>query len=352
MLRKTTILRLQHIFEQAINQKVFPGGIVGIISKTDRVVIPFGRYTYAAESPKVSEESIFDVASITKTVPTSLLAFQLLEERKISLDDKVNKYLPKFQGKHKNEVTILDLMTQTVDYGVSLSDFKHKSPKEIIDVILTSDLKNPPGKKYCYTNSSSILLGMIIEGVSKKSLEKLAKEKLFKPLKMRNTAFSPAVSDLVVPTEIDPWRKAEVKGFVHDESAYVLSKEGFVGSAGLFSTVPDLLNVLQMFINDGKFKNKRVFDKETLNLMQKKFKIGQNIAGLGWERNPNYLGKNYPSMLSKTGFTGCFFAFDSSKKLGLVMLSNYHYPKRKKDFNSLNKIRRLFIEETFKKQSN
>lgn len=338
---------LKNILIQAVDEKTFPGCVVGFVTKEKRFVLPVGGYTYSAGSPRISEESIFDVASITKTVPTSLLAFKLIEEGKMSLDDRLSEYIPFISGKWKDEIKIYHLLIQAVDYGIFLSDYKNNTAKEIINVILSCDLKRRPGTSFSYTNSSSILLGMAIEKVSGKTLSELANLILFEPLKMIDTSFSSDKNknDLIIPTEIDPWRKKTVRGFVHDESAYVLSQEKDVGSAGLFSTAPDLLNVLEMLIRRGKRDKEVIFSEKTINLMIKEIDLGKNKLVLGWEMNSKYMGERRSSlMLGKTGFTGCFIAWDVKEEIGIVMLSNYHYPKRKKSFGELNKIRQEVID--------
>ena len=345
--------KLSEIISQAVKDKVFPGSVVGFIEKNRSTIITSGSYSYDKNKP-LKKDSIFDVASITKTVPTAMLALKLIEEKKLSLGDPVDKYLPQFVGKWKSDVKVSHLLTQTVDYGFSLSSLKDNSAELILAKIYDSDLKSPPGKNYSYTNSSSIILGKIIEVVADTSLDQLAHQKLFNPLLMRDTTFKLPKKNLerVVPTEIDPWRKEEIRGVVHDESAYVLSKKKYVGSAGLFSTVPDMLNILAMIFDGGMFNGKRILDNSTINLMSRNHLEGiGEFSGLGWElNNPQIDPKKRNNMISKTGFTGCFICCDIEKKIGFVMFSNYHYPARKKDFKSLNKVRRACVDIVFENE--
>jgi len=325
------------LLNDAVAQKIFPGCVVGVVTKKNRIIIPVGRYTYDKTSQKIKKNSIYDIASITKTVPTSLLALKLIEERKLSLNQKVRTYLPEFKGKWKDEVTIFHLLTHTVDFGLTLSRLKKKKAEEIIHTILEGDLVRRPGTTYAYTNSTSIILGFLIEKATGKKLDYLARIKLFNPLEMRDTSFhpSPLSKERIVPTEFDSWRNRIIQGEVHDESAWVISIHQVVGSAGIFSTVPDLLHVLKMILANGVFRRKRILASSTITQMStNQLQNLHQFSGLGWEMNKSFMGEKHSHIsIGKTGFTGCTIFVDVEKKVGIVILSNHHFPKRseKKD---------------------
>lgn len=320
---------------QAIKDKIFPGCVVGIVRKNgQKIVIPFGKFTYEKSSKIITQNSIFDVASITKSIPTSSLALKLVGEGKLNLDDKVIKYISELKNLDREKIMIKHLLTQTLDFGLRLSDLKDNVPEEILNVIFTTELKSKPGNKFSYTNAASILLGIVIERIYKDKLDKLADKYFFKPLNMTRTTFHPLKlfdKNEIVPTEFDPWRGRLIQGEVHDESAYSLNKKMVVGSAGLFSTAPDLLSFLEMVLNN-----------DNLNKLAQK--------GLGWELNqPRYMGKYATKeTFGKTGFTGCVVICNVEKEVGLVILSNYVYPQRKKDVELINKVRRDISDIVFK----
>lgn len=348
-LSKLFIRDISEILQYAISQKVFPGCVLGVVSDAGEVVIPIGRQTYRESSISLEKDSIFDVASITKTIPTSLLALHFLEKGLLHMDNHVSNSIPEFTGHWKDEVTIRHLLTQTVDFGLTLSSLKHTSGDNILRSILTCDLQNKPGTSYAYTNSTSIVLGIVLERISGRLLSELAEDVFFKPLGMKDSSFNSSIfnQDRIVPTEHDVWRKRDVKGEIHDESAYLLSKKQYVGSAGLFSTVPDLLRVLKMVNDYGMFEGKRIYSEESISqMLTNQLSHIQSYSSIGWEMNQSFVPKEYEKdSIGKTGFTGCFMFYNPLKRIGVVHLSNYHYPKRKLDFTALNEVRYKLIKK-------
>lgn len=177
------------IIAKAISNHVFPGCVVGIIrSDGTNMILPFGNYTYD-DSPPVRRDSIFDVASITKSIPTSSLALKLIEEDRLHLEDKVIRYIPELNNSDKDEITIFHLLTQTLDYNFRLSQQKDKSPDEILTMIFSTEFKAKPGTTFYYSNATSILLGLVISRIYDQPLDVIADEIFFKPLQMKNTTF-------------------------------------------------------------------------------------------------------------------------------------------------------------------
>jgi len=345
--------KIENRITQAIQEKVFPGCVIGIIKKNkERIVVPFGYFTYENDAPIVQEDSIFDVASITKSIPTASLALKLIDEGKLNLNDKLVDFIPEFRNSARNAVLIKHLLTQTLVFRSNspegkfrLSAYKNRSPEEILDIIFTAEFESPPGTKFFYTNATSILLGLVVERIFNESLDKLGGIYFFRPLDMEHTLFEPLdkfPKEEIVPTEIQEWRHGVIQGEVHDESAYTLKQMTNVGSAGLFSTVSDLLTFLEMLLNKGVFNGQRYFSSEIVEQMytNQLLDIGQ-CTGLGWELNqPRYMGqKCAETTFGKTGFTGCAVICDIEREIGIVILSNCAFPKRKQDAMLINKLR-------------
>ncbi len=340
------IEKIKDRITQAIEEKVFPACVVGFTrNHGDRIVIPVGKFTFDNDARTIQKDTIFDVASITKSIPTSSLALKLIDKGEISLEDKLINFVPEFCNSYKKEVLIKHLLTQTLDYNFRLSAHKDKAPEEILDIIFTTEFNNKPGVKFFYTNATSILLGLVIERVFRKTLDELSEKYFFKSLKMTRTSFYPLqqfTKEEIVPTEIQEWRGKLVQGEVHDESAYSLMRKMVVGSAGLFSTVPDLLNFLEMLLNNGDFAGNQYFSTKIIQQIQTNqlAHIGQ-CTSLGWELNqPRYMGKHCSEItFGKTGFTGCSCICDIKRGIALVILSNYTFPVRKPDAILINKFR-------------
>lgn len=332
--------------QDAIRDRVFPGCVVGVVNtKGETLFVAKGTTTYEADAPPMLPNSIFDVASVTKSIPTACLALKLIELGRLRVTDKVCDYLPDLQNPHRDEILIWHLLTFTIllDLESPLSSHKHDAPEDILQLIYTTKLKHAPGTHYAYSNTPSILLGLIVEKIYGAPLPELAEKIFFEPLEMKDTGFTPRDITRTAPTEIDQDRGGLLHGKVHDESAHALQKQFYPGNAGLFSTAPDLLQFLQMLLNDGTLHGHQFFKPETVALMHTNqiANLGQS-TGLGWELNqPRYMSqRGTEQTFGKTGFTGCLVVCDVQKGLAFTLLSNFVHPTRKPDATLINEVRR------------
>lgn len=350
--------KIEIVTNQAMKDGLFSVCVVGIVHPSgDRIILPYGKFTYENEEKEINKDTIFDVASITKSIPTSSLALKLIDEGKLNVDDQLIKYIPEISNSHREKILIKHLLTQTLDFGFRLSDYKDKTPDEILKVIFATEFKSSPGDKYYYSNATSILLGIVIQRIFNAPLDELSDKYFFEPLKMTRTTFNPLnkfKKEEIIPTEIQEWRNGLIHGEVHDESSYILQQNGVVGSAGLFSTISNLLNFLEMLLNNGKLNGEIYFSAEIMKQIQtNQLSNMERWAGLGWELNqPQYMGKNCTKKtFGKTGFTGSSVVCDITQKIGFAILSNYTYPTRKKDANLINKFRSDIADIIFEKYS-
>lgn len=331
---------------QALSNGVFSAAVVGVVrADGSRAVIPGGSFETDGRLAAVHKDSIFDVASVTKSIPTASLALKLIDEGRLHLSDQLVRFVPEFDNSDREKVLIKHLLTQALDYDFRLSAYKDKSPEEILNLILTTEFKSKPGTKYYYSNATSILLGLVVERLMGEPLDQLGAKYFFKPLAMERTGFRPLEKfskSEIVPTEIQAWRSGLIQGEVHDESAYALQKKLIVGSAGLFSTAPDLLNFLEMLLHGGSLNGKRYLSPSIIGQMQTNQLADLGLsAGLGWElKQPHYMGRNCRAeTFGKTGFTGCSVACDIKRGAAFAILSNYTYPSRKPDAGLINEFR-------------
>ncbi|MFZ2188123.1 MAG: serine hydrolase domain-containing protein [Candidatus Moraniibacteriota bacterium] len=338
--------KLKNRVGKAIEEGLFSACVIGIVTANgNRTILPGGSFEFEKKSITVTENTIFDVASITKAIPTSSLALKLIDENKLSLDDKLIKFIPEFRNSDRERVLVKHLLSHTLDYTFRLSAQKDKSPEEILDVIFATEFKSRPGTKFHYANATSILLGMVVEKIIGEPLDRLGEKYFFKPLEMNRTIYCPLEKfsqSEIVPTEIQAWRGGLVHGEVHDESAYALQQKMFAGSAGLFSTAPDLLNFLEMLLHSGTFKGIKYFSPEIIKQIQTNQlpHLGAS-TGLGWELNqPQYMGRHCDKKtFGKSGFTGCSIICDIRRNIAFTILSNYTFPTRKPDARAINKFR-------------
>ncbi|MSU73527.1 class A beta-lactamase-related serine hydrolase [Candidatus Kaiserbacteria bacterium] len=302
--------------ERAIQEKVFPGCVIGVVRKNgDRTIMPFGNFTYESDSQKVMEDTVYDLASVTKSIPAASLALTLISEGKFRARDAVREYLPELKNDYG--ATVEDLLTYRVK-GTRLSTLHDKTPDEILGIVFQNGFEGVPGRAE-YTNLPALLVGLIVERVGDDTLQNLAQKYFFEPLGTHDTTFFPADISRVPPTEVVGG--SEVCGIVHDESARIFAFRGrAVGHAGLFSTAPDILNFLEALLA-GKLPAVLAGAKK----------------GFGWQRAESwFMGSHFgEGSFGKTGFTGTSVAVDPERDVAFVILSNRTYPQRPPDAASI-----------------
>lgn len=338
---------IKNLGQNAIREKLFPGCVVGVLGRDrKKIIIPCGHFTYD-EVKKVNKNSVYDLASITKVIPTTSLVLYLIDKGKVRVEDLLSDYIPEITTKYKDKIKIKHLLSQTLYFskGAQLSKLKNLSPSKIIDKVINFELANKPGEFYASVNTNSILLTVLIERVFKDTLDRVADDILFKPLNMRHTTFFPLEAfneEDIVPTEYDEWRGKLIQGEVHDESTWVISREKVVGASGLFSNITDLLNFIEMLLNKGTYNGKTIFRSPTVEMIYKTKSVSDIAnSGLGWDLNrKTYMGKRSGKYtIGKTGFTGTCIVCDVPRQIGLVILSNHIYPERP----SSNRLRNKFF---------
>jgi len=322
------------VITEAIRDSAFPAAQVCVVK--EGVVVynkAFGRFTYDASSPKTSLQSRFDLASLTKVVATTSAVMKLYDERKISLDDKVGKYIPLFAQGQKSEITLRHLLTHTS----GLPPFRQlwkicPDPKYAIDTVFATNLVANPGDTTIYSDLGFITLGKIVEKVSGMPLDAYVAKNFFEPLGMTRTMFRlpKTIWSEVVPTEYDSlWRKRLVQGTVHDENAEFFG--GVSGHAGVFSTAYDLAVLMQMIVNGGEYNGKRYLSRETIALFTKQYSDISSRA-LGWDtKSPTGSSAGHlfsPNSFGHTGFTGTSIWVDPERNLFVILLTNRVYPTR------------------------
>lgn len=338
----------------AMKEHVTPGGVVGIITRDgERAVLPFGRLTYDGSAPRVTEETLYDVASVTKSIPGACVILRLVDEGRISLDDPLVKYIPEFgTSPDKRTVTVRHMLTYTIDMDLpATSSLAYKSVEEIVSTVLRAPLRAIPGTVYKYTNATALLIHMIAGLATGRTLPELADEYFFNPLGMTRTTFFPKKfsPDEIAPTEIVPSRGGEVRGVVHDESTHKLQEKFVPAIAGLFSTVPDLLTFSGMLLKEGAYGGRNYFSPSIIREMYTNQFPGSGFSvGLGFEFNEEYfMGKYAKDTFGKGGFTGTAVMVNPSLGVAFVFLSNAIYPKRPPNADARKALRRDLADIIF-----
>ena len=332
---------VDHVIEllnEAVDNKAFPGAVL-LASKSGKIFIqePVGYHTYNKKR-RMRESDIFDLASITKVISTTSAIMKLYDQGLIDLQKPVIDYLPAFKGnqsKHfiqKEKITIQNLLTHTS----GLPPFEQyylingNSDSRLDSVYNTGPIYGISDTTV-YSDVGIIVLGKVIESLTKVSLDEYTKKNIFEPLGMTTTMYNPSMEKMhrIVPTEINK-DNILIRGYVHDENA--LSLGGVAGHAGLFSTAKDLATFSQMMLNDGIYGWRRIFKSETVNLFtEKTLLIKESSRCLGWDSpSGKSSGGLYlsDSSYGHTGFTGTSIWIDPENNIFVILLSNAVYPNR------------------------
>jgi CubicO group peptidase (beta-lactamase class C family)/beta-glucosidase-like glycosyl hydrolase len=328
------------IVEAAVLDGAAPGASF-LVARRGQIVLEgaVGRTTYDGAAPRVSTDTIYDLASLTKVVVTTTLSMILVERGLLDLESPVASYVPEFRGEGKSRVLVKDLLAHSgglLWWTELYKRFEGKPPDEArrgyLDAIYSMPLDYPPRSKTVYSDLGILLLGEILERITGKDLESMAREEILEPLGMEETTFRPGESlrGRIAPTENDPWRGRVVHGEVHDENAYGLG--GVAPHAGLFSTARSLGPFAQMMLNGGAYGGRRLLNPGTISLFTRRANlVPESSRALGWDTpsEPSSAGKLFsPSSYGHTGFTGTSIWLDPERELFAILLTNRVHPTR------------------------
>jgi beta-N-acetylhexosaminidase len=326
------------VINASIADSAFPGAVI-LIQKDGKKVYEkaFGNYTYDSSSGKVSVNTMYDLASLTKVIATTTATMVCYDKGLFKLDDEVSKYLPKFGVNGKENVTIRNLLVHNSGLRPDIPSYRifdsvKNKEQGVMDEIFNDTLVYAAGTKMVYSDLNFILMGKIIEKVTGKPLDKFCERNIFKPLGMNSTMFNPPQSlfSRIAPTENDDyWRYRQIRGTVHDETSQLLG--GVAGHAGLFSTAEDLSKLLQMLLQKGTYNGRGYINASTVKMFVKK-QSDLSSRALGWDtKSPDYSSAgNFFSDNSygHTGFTGTSVWTDPERNLFVIFLTNRVYPTR------------------------
>ena len=316
---------IDRIVHRGITAGGFPGAAV-IVGRRNAIVFEqgFGNLSWGAGSSAVSaDESIYDLASLTKVIGTTTAAMVLFDDGKLSLDTPVSTYVPGFSGGLKDKVTVRMLLTHQSGLPAGRELWRrHLSHEDARQLVLNTRLAYKPGTGTIYSDLGADVLGWVVESAAGEPLDRFLHERVFKPLGMRNTGFKPADSlrYRIAPTEVAPPRGYPLRGEVHDENAFALG--GIAGHAGLFGTAGDLAVFAQMMLNRGEYNGVRIIADSTVGLFTGR---ASRTRALGWEVAEgqhgagDYFGEH---AFGHTGYTGTSLWMDPDREMFVVLLTN------------------------------
>jgi beta-N-acetylhexosaminidase len=335
--------QLQPVFdviEKAISDKAFPGATLAVGYKGKLSLHAFGKLSYDAKAPAVQPTTLYDIASLTKVVATTTLVAKLVEGDfavPLDLDAKIERYLPEWPGgpqaEWRHRVTVRHLMTHTSGLPAFKEYWRNsRGRQDTLSWIFAEPLESEPGTKMVYSDLGIILMAEIVERLTGRTLDDLARSYVFGPLGMKDTMYRPPKKlwPAIAPTEFDSQlRKRLVQGEVHDENAFAIG--GVSGHAGLFSTAGDLAVFCQMLLNGGAYAHERILRRSTVTQFTAPQPLSAGARTLGWvvptegSSSGHYFS---PHSYGHTGFTGTSIWIDPDRQVFVVLLTNRVHPTR------------------------
>jgi uncharacterized protein YbbC (DUF1343 family)/CubicO group peptidase (beta-lactamase class C family) len=330
-LYREKLTEMDSAVEAAIVDKKCPGGVLWVEHNGVSYHRAYGKRALVPEGEPMTEDTIFDAASLTKVVACTPAVMVLVERGEVDLAAPVQKYIEEFKGDGKEAITIRQLLTHTSGLRPDIeTQTDWKGQQSAISKACEEQLQSAPGTVVRYSDINFFLLGEIVQRVSKTPLEKFVAREIYLPLKMTDTGYLPPAEKLprIAPTEVvngKSWR-----GVVHDPTARHMG--GVAGHAGLFTTAADLARYARMLLNLGELDGVRILRPETIKLMTR-VQTPESLSvrrGLGWDIDSSYSGPRgrlFPiGSYGHTGWTGTSLWIDPFSRSFVIFLSNRNHP--------------------------
>jgi len=352
------------LVQHGMDSLMFPGAQV-LIARRGKVIYNknFGKPTYQSKED-IKEESIYDLASLTKILSTLPMIMKMEEEGKIALNDTFKDLIPEYADTELKDVSVLKALshygrlpswiafyldTLTKDRKPS-SEFYRKDPSEAFPykvaehLYLTRTFKDSiynrigrqslKSNRYRYSDVGYYVFKEYIENTYNRPINELVDEFLYKPMGLQRTTFNPLnkfSEEEIVPTEEDDYfRYQRVQGYVHDMGAAM--QGGVGGHAGLFSTANEVAKIMQMYLQGGYYGGERFFNARTIKRFNTCYFCNKNVRrGVGFdkpqleEKGPT-CGCVSRNSFGHSGFTGTYTWADPDAEIVYVFLSNRTYP--------------------------
>lgn len=344
------LARIDSVVNDYIREGAFPGAVVGVL-RDGKVVYrkSFGYREIVGDSVAMTLDTRFDLASLTKPVAVATSVMQLVERGKITLGDRVDRYIPGFRGWAEPRedglkptkadtvhIRIADLLTHTSGlppYVMPKSivaanpDALLPDADAVIDYIATCDRRAVARSERIYSCLNYITLARIVEIVAGEPIDEYAAKSIFEPLKMTNTCYMPSPEYALQCAPTEKSKSGECfRGVVHDP----LAREGMgcvSGNAGLFSTLDDLMVYAAMLLNGGSFNGEEILSRRTVEAIMSRPRGYEKFdRTLGWE---NYASCSQtggdlfsPRTIGHTGATGTSIVIDPELDIAVIMLTN------------------------------
>lgn len=347
-------------FNDAVAQGVFPGAVV-LVAKDEEIVFEkaFGSRSLVPQKSPMRVDTIFDLASLTKPLATTVAVMLMARENKLRIDDKMTRIVPMFGVFGKSLTTFRQLLSHCSGLAAWKPYYEEiiKSEKAgRINFVVSRAAKSyvyeqihrdkplsAPGTQALYSDLGFIALAEAVETISGNRLDRFCQERIYKPLGMHATGFVDLtelrnrhlqpVEEMIAPTETCPWRKKTLCGEVHDDNAYVMG--GVSGHAGLFSSAQDIHKFLLRLNRCLQGKDDFLPQAMVKEFLTKDSMVANSTFALGWD-TPSPANSSSgtlfsPRSVGHLGFTGCSIWWDLEKNCHVILLTNRVHPSRKNE---------------------
>jgi len=340
--------QVDKVIEESVQAGEIPGAVLAVVRDGKMVYLKaYGNKSLYPATEKMTVNTIFDLASVSKPVGTAIPIMQLVERGKIRLTDNVSMYIPGFQpwidsaSGRKIEIRVIDLLTHTSGLPpyAPVQEIVEKSgapnPDALMEWIAKCKRDFRPTTNFQYSCLNFVTLQNILQKVTGEKLMEYTKRELFDVLGMKNSAYNPSgdLVKMVAPTERQK-DGSVLLGRVHDPIANILN-DGNSGNAGVFSNAEDLAILAAALMNGGEYNGKRILGKLTLETMTRvPESVKQQGRSLGWDNFSSYASNNgnlfHPEKtFGHTGYTGTSFIIDPVSKTAVILLSHRVHPEDK-----------------------
>jgi len=324
-----TLTRTERVLIDAIDARVFPGGIVEVGSSTAaQACVARGSLTYEPQDAPVSGETIYDLASLTKVLCTATLALELVAQGALDLEDGVRKWCPVWTGIDRHAVTVRHLLEHASGLPAHARYFERlQGGASFEGAIATEPLEYVPGTSSLYSDLGFILLGFILERAGGAPLDVQFDRWRASSIGDAALRFHPPAEWLprIAPTEHDSWRGRLLRGEVHDENAYALG--GVAGHAGLFGTAAAVGACARWWMQ-------QAIRTPTAAQFLRRGRTPESSRALGWDtmlRSSSCGTRMTASAAGHTGFSGTSLWIDPGSDRYVVCLTNRVHPSREGD---------------------
>jgi len=335
--------RISRAMENAILQGIFPGAVL-LCAKNQEIVIheSYGMADIFAKK-KMKKNSIFDLASLTKPLATTLALSRLIDNNQIFLDQKIGSILKEFKTPDKTAITIDMLLRHTSGFPAHREFYKkinntNGNPRQYLRHLLVQEvLENKIDECQVYSDLGFMVLSWIIEKIACQRLDLFVSREIYSPLEIDDLFFIEIDSkneklnkyrQRIVATQKCPWRKKLLKGEVDDDNAWAVG--GIEGHAGLFGDAGSIYKLCCEILNALVKKPTKVLPPDVINALVQKKSREDMVAGFDTPSKKNSSSGRFfsSSSVGHLGFTGTSFWIDPETSLIIVLLTNKVHPLR------------------------